>query len=109
MNRQSAGPRAVVLVALLSWPSAGLAANRADVSPEELAKAIDQAAPQSVPYRKETISPADIQVVRCIGPDEDPTEFECTWRQHTNTRWIERRTWLTIDASGWHVIELTNY
>jgi hypothetical protein len=109
MKLQFAGPLALVVVALLSLPSAALAEHRADVSPEEFAKAINQADPQAVPYRKKEIAPEDIQVVQCAAPDEDPTEFVCTWRQRVDTRWIRRRTWLVIDANGWHVFAEPNY
>jgi hypothetical protein len=99
------GPLALVIVAVLSLPSAGLAANRANVSPQELAKAINQADFQSVPYRNSKLSPADIRNVRCVAPDEEPTEFECTWQQRTNTGWIKRQTSLAVDGGGWHVID----
>src|ERR1700761_909392 len=104
MKLQSAGPLALVLVAILSFPSAAFAAHRVDASPEDLAKAINQADPQAVPYRQDQISPEDIQVVRCEGPNEDPTHFVCVWKQHVGTRWIQRQTWLVIDPLGWHVI-----
>jgi hypothetical protein len=94
---------ALAVAALLSLPSAGFA-NSAKVSPRELSKAIDAADPQLVPYRTKKVSPADIRDVRCTGPDEEPTEFQCTWRQHTNAGWIRRQTWLAIDGDGWHVI-----
>jgi hypothetical protein len=110
MKLQSAGPLALVLVALLSLPSAALAAaHRVDATPEDLANAINKADPQAVPYRGDKISPEDIQVGQCVGPSEDPTHFECTWKQHVDTRWVQRRTWLVIDALGWHVIVPTNY
>jgi hypothetical protein len=109
MKLQFAGPVVLAVVVLSSLPSAALADHRADVSPEEFAKAINQADPQLVPFRNDKIAPEDIQVVQCVGPNEDPTRFECIWRQHVDTRWIRRRTWLDIDALGWHVMPEPNY
>lgn len=110
MKLQSAAPLALVLVAVLGLPSASsAAANRLDASPEDLAKAFNQADPQDIPYLKEKISPEDIQVVQCVGTAEDRTHFECTWRQHVDTRWVQHRTWMVIDALGWHVIKEPSY
>jgi len=105
MNLPSVKLLALAVAALMTLPMASVAANRAKVSPQELSTAINEADTQSVPYRKEKVSPADIRSVRCVGPDEEPTEFECTWRQHTITGWVKRRTWLAIDGDGWHVID----
>jgi hypothetical protein len=104
MRSSSAGTLDLVVLVLLSSPSASLA-NRANISPQELAKAINEASPQSVPYRAKRTSAADIRDVRCVGSDEEPTEFQCTWRQHTNIGWIKRRTGLAIDGNGWRVID----
>jgi len=92
-------------MALLSGLAPSAAENRAKVSPQQLAKAVDQAGQESVPYRSGKISPSDIRVVQCVGPDEEPTEFECTWRQRTSHGWVTRRTWLAIDGGAWMVIE----
>ena len=51
------------------------------------------------------MAPSDIRAVRCIAPDEEPTEFQCRWRQRIMGGWAERVTWLTIDAKGWRVMD----
>ena len=80
-------------------------AGRAKVSPNELAQAVNQADRRAVYYLNTKISPADIRIIKCVGPDEEPTEFECEWRQRVGHRWIGRKTWLAIDGSGWHDID----
>jgi hypothetical protein len=97
-------PLIALSVGVASPPNAG-AANRANVSADELAQAINAAGVGSVPYRKAKISSSDIRAIRCIGPDEEPTEFECTWRQRSRHGWIGRKTWVAIDGRGWHVID----
>ena len=101
MKLPSAGRIPVVLGALLTLPSVSVPANRVDIQPQEFAKAIDQVDA----FRKEKLSAADIRIVKCIRPDEEPTEFECTWLRRTNAGWIKHRTWLARDATGWHVID----
>jgi hypothetical protein len=96
---------ATAVALLLFWATPILAANRANVSPQELAKAINQADSGSAPYRQGSSSPRDIRSVRCLGPDEEPTEFECRWLQHTKRGWTRRRTWLAIGGAGWRVID----
>lgn len=53
----------------------------------------------------QVISAFDIRVGRCIGPDEEPTEFECTWRQRTRGKWERFKTWFAIDGDHWVVID----
>ena len=103
--RLSARRSTLVLVALLSAPAPGLAANRAHITAHELARAIDAAPARSVPYRKTKIAPADIRIIRCAGPEEEPTELECTWRRHTDQGWIQHKTWLALDGDVWRVID----
>jgi hypothetical protein len=98
-------PAQFVFAVCLCTSSAVLAANHAKVTPRELARAIAQADHQSVPYLQGTISPSDIRVIRCVAPDEEPTEFECAWQQRTRAGWVKRQTWLAIDGTGWHVID----
>jgi hypothetical protein len=94
---------AAALIALVSAAPAS-ADNRATISPRELADAVNRAGVRAVPYLKGVLSPRDIRSVRCLGPDEEPTEFQCSWRQRTEHGWKTRRTWLAIDGEGWHVI-----
>jgi hypothetical protein len=81
------------------------AANRARVSAKQLATALNKADNQSVPYRQGMLSASDIRQVRCIGPDEEPTEFNCTWQQRTKSGWANRQTWMAVDGRGWKVID----
>lgn len=91
-------------IVLLAAPIADAAVHRT-VTPKELAAAINKAARQLVPYRVTTMSPSDIREVRCIAPDEEPTEFRCKWRQRVRGGWVKRTTWLTFDTNGWRVMD----
>jgi hypothetical protein len=95
-------PAALGLILFAAMPAA--AANRAKVSPEQIAAAINEADVSMVPYREGNVMSEDIRSVRCIGSDEEPTEFECAWRQRTKHGWAKRTNWLAIDKTGWHVI-----
>jgi hypothetical protein len=86
------------VVALLLLPSSALAATTAKPSSHEFAKAIEAAAHR--PVRDE-----DIRIGSCRGPDEEPTEFECSWKQRIGGRWKQRTTWFAIDGKGWHAID----
>jgi hypothetical protein len=94
---------AVVLMLVAVAPAG--AANHAHISAQELAAAVNRAGSQSVPYRQGKLLPYDVRSVRCEGPDEEPTEFQCSWRQRTPHGWVKRQTWLAIDGKGWHVID----
>jgi hypothetical protein len=96
---------ALTFAALLTAPSVGLAANSANITRQAFARAINDAQLKSAPYRKVRVSAADIRILRCTGPDEEPTEFECYWRQRTGHGWIRRQTRLAIDGAGWRVID----
>jgi hypothetical protein len=101
-----AKPHVLPLVAaMLTLPVTALAANRVNLSPRELAQAINQADASLVPYGRGKLSPADLRMIRCVRPDEEPTEFECTWRQRAGLRWASRKAWLAIDGRGWHIID----
>jgi hypothetical protein len=80
-------------------------ANTAHISAEELAAAVNQADSSAVPYRHGKLSAADVRRVKCIGPDEEPTEFQCSWQQRTPGGWAKRETWLAIDGRTWKVID----
>ncbi len=82
-----------------------VAANRAHISANVLAAAINEAGSKAVPYRHGKLPASDVRRVSCVGPDEEPTEFQCTWRQRTPRGWAKRQTWLAIDGRGWHVID----
>jgi len=92
------------LLTVLACPT--FASNRAHVSALEMAKAIAEVAhTPAYDYGREPIRAADIRVLRCIGPDEEPTEFECVWQHRTPHKWVRYKTWLAIDGRGGHVID----
>jgi hypothetical protein len=95
----------VVIAVGLFAASSAAAVVRVTVTPQDLATATNQADAKLVPYRRTRISPADIRAVRCIAPDEEPTEFQCKWRLRLKDGWIGRKTWLVIDGSGWRVMD----
>jgi hypothetical protein len=94
---------AIAVLLLMSLPAAAVV--RAKVTPEQLAAAINEADLPLVPYRTRAIQPGDIQAVRCMAPDEEPTEFQCRWRQRLKGGWVNRITWLAIDEHGWRVMD----
>lgn len=55
-------------------------------------------------YGPNPIRPADVRVIRCVAPDEEPTEFECVWQHQVAGKWVRHTTWFAIDGKGWHVI-----
>ncbi len=98
--------RTIAAIAIvLSATSSAEAVVRRTLTPQELASAINNADAQRVPYRKTKMSPDDIRAIRCVAPDEEPTEFRCKWEQHIKGGWVKRTTWLDIDGSGWHVMD----
>jgi hypothetical protein len=85
--------------------TAAQAAHHARISPQDFARVVSIADATSVPYRTRTISASDVRALRCIGPDEEPTEFRCTWRRRSSHGWKRRETWIAIDGKGWRVID----
>ena len=97
---------AIVLFASLVLAGAAHAANRAQISTAQFAQALRNADPASlVGVDKSRLSPTDLRVVRCIGPDEEPTEFQCVWLQRTGRGWKSHKDWLALDGGGWHLID----
>lgn len=93
-------------LALLLVPTGAFAANHARISPEELVFAIREADPvQLEGVDPATITTSSVRVVRCVGPDEEPTEFECVWQARGEKGWIKHKNWLAVDGSGWHFID----
>jgi hypothetical protein len=80
-------------------------ANSLRVSSEDLAKAINRADAAAVPYRTGRLSPRDVRRLRCAGPEEEPTEFDCRWEQRTGRGWLKRSTWVAIDGDHLVVID----
>lgn len=91
------------LAMLLVEPVA--AVNRVRITPREMMAAIKRAGRaelDGVDPAKVTIR--SVRVVRCIGPDEEPTEFECRWQTRDKGVWKTHKSWLAIDRKGWHFI-----
>jgi len=93
-----------LLLATLASPA--FASHRARVSATDIANAIAEV--RNTPayhYGREPIRPADIRVLKCVGPDEETTEIECVWQHRSLGKWVQHKTWLAIDGKGWHVID----
>jgi hypothetical protein len=91
---------------LLVMTSEAWAANRAAISRAEFAKALKAADPARLDHvDRSKLSVRSIRLLGCIGPDEEPTEFQCSWLQRTAHGWKRRETWLAIDGKGWRVMD----
>lgn len=87
-------------------PTSALAANHAHISPSELVAAIKRAdRVQLDGVDPAHVTASSVRVVRCIGPDEEPTEFECIWQTRGKNGWIKHKSWLAVDGKGWHFID----
>ena len=97
---------AYAALALLLFPTGAFAANHARLSASELVRAIKRADPVQVDgIDAAQITISSVRVIRCVGPDEEPTEFECVWQTHGKDGWIEHRSWLAVDGDGRHFID----
>jgi hypothetical protein len=94
-----------VISGMLLTASSSAMAGYATVTPQVLARAINNADSMLVPYRVRPLLPRDIRAIRCVASDEEPTEFQCKWRQRIKAAWVKRMTWLTIDGNGWRVMD----
>jgi hypothetical protein len=94
-----------VITVMLFAASSGGAVVRATVTPSELTSAVNKSDAKLVPHRTKAMSPRDVRAVRCIAPDEEPTEFQCRWQQRIKGSWVKRTTWLAVDRDGWHVMD----
>ena len=93
-------------LALLLIPTGAFAANHAHISAREMVAAIKPADPVQLDrVDAATVSVSSVRVIRCVGPDEEPTEFECTWQTRGRTGWISHKSWLAVDGKGWHFID----
>ncbi len=77
----------------------------ARVSNQVFVAAINRADQSLVPYRDRKVSPRNVELRRCSAPDEEPTEFRCSWRLRTSRGWVAHRTWLVMDGDGWRVMD----
>ena len=95
----------IAIAALLSSTSPAMAVVRGTITPKEFAAAINKADAVLVPFRTGRLAAADVRSIRCLAPDEEPTEFQCNWQQRVKGRWVARKTWLMVDAKGWQVMD----
>ncbi|WP_294330020.1 hypothetical protein [uncultured Sphingomonas sp.] len=93
-----------VAVLLLSATPA-MAVVRGTITPRAFAAAINKVDAVLVPFRTGRLQAADVRSIRCRAPDEEPTEFQCTWQHRVKGRWVQRKTWLLVDAKGWQVMD----
>lgn len=93
---------AIAIILLSTSPA--MAVVRATITPKDFAAAINKADAVLVPFRTGRLVAADVRSIRCLAPDEEPTEFQCTWQQRVKGRWVARKTWLIVDANGWQVM-----
>lgn len=93
-------------LALLLIPTGALAANHARISAREIVAAIKRAdTVQLDGVDAAMVSVSSVRVIRCIWPDEEPTEIECVWQTRGKTGWINHKSWLAVDGKGWHFID----
>ncbi|EIZ78840.1 hypothetical protein WSK_2383 [Novosphingobium sp. Rr 2-17] len=86
-------------------PASALAVNRAQITPSEMMAAIRAADPAQLDdVDAANVTVSSIRVIRCIGSDEEPTEFECVWQTRSKGGWTNHKSWLAIDGRGWHFI-----
>lgn len=97
---------AFLTVVLLLIPTAAFGANHAHISLRELVAAIRRADPvqlDGVIVTKLTAS--SVRVIRCVGPEEEPTELKCVWQTRGKRGWIKQKSWFAVDGQGWHFID----
>ena len=100
-----AAMRLIILVLLALLPVSAQAENRAVIPVEAFVAALKAADATVLPnIDRSRLSAKSVRWVRCVGPVEEPTEFECTWLLRSGHRWIKHRNWLAMDAAGWHLI-----
>lgn len=75
------------------------------ITPKDFVAAINKADAVLVPFRTGGLAATDVRSIRCRAPDEEPTEFQCTWQHRVKGRWVTRKTWLMVDAKGWQVMD----
>jgi hypothetical protein len=93
-------------LALLLTSTGAFANNHARISASEMVAAIKRAAPVQLDgVGAATVSVSSVRVIRCVGPDEEPTEFECTWQTRGKNGWINHKSWLAVDGTGWLFID----
>jgi hypothetical protein len=86
-------------------PAAVAAKNRVHIAPMEMVAAIKSADPVLLDgVDAAALTASSVRVIRCVGPDEEPTEFECVWQTRSQGRWNTHKSWLAMEGKGWRII-----
>ena len=51
------------------------------------------------------VAPLDLTHIACTGYDEEPTEFECRWRQRAEGHWQDWQGAFALSGVGWQTID----
>jgi len=87
-------------------PASALATKHIRISSSEMLVAVKTADPAQLDgVNVADLSVSSVRVIRCTGPDEEPTEFECIWQTRSKGAWKNHKSWLAIDGRGWHFID----
>ena len=65
----------------------------------ELAKAITK-------MTSKRVTATSIRGISCKPIGEELSEFACRWQQRSTARWRSYSSFLTVDSSGWILIDL---
>ena len=84
--------RAALLLAVL----AGACAATQTPTRDELAEALKG---------YEAVAPTDLTHIACRGFDEEPTEFNCRWRQREGGYWRDWQGYFALSGAGWQTID----
>jgi hypothetical protein len=87
--------KVVGLIALSCLAGSAQAQTTAHPTAKELRHAIEDVVGHVVEAK-------NLHVGVCHGPEEEPTEFECSWHQRIGGRWRRLSGWFFVDAKGWH-------
>ena len=51
------------------------------------------------------VEPTDLTHIACLPYPEEPTEFECRWRQRDGRRWDGWQGVFAVSGEGWRTID----
>ena len=51
------------------------------------------------------VEPTDLTHIACLSYSEEPTEFECRWRQRDGRRWEGWQGAFALSGAGWQTID----
>jgi hypothetical protein len=51
------------------------------------------------------VEPTDLTHIACLSYAEEPTEFECRWRQRDGRRWEGWQGAFAVSGEGWQTID----